>query len=70
VFDPTRLRIDLAELALHHRDDAPAGMEHDRTRARGALVERKQVFLAHDGVSESRLFSKHKQARRVSRQEL
>jgi hypothetical protein len=41
------LRIDLAELALRHRDDASAGMEHDRARARRALVECQQVLLGH-----------------------
>jgi hypothetical protein len=45
VFDPARLRIDLAELALRHRDDAALAVEHDAARARGALVEGEQKVL-------------------------
>ena len=43
VLHPAGLRIDLAELALRHRDDATLRVEHDAARAGGALVEGEQV---------------------------
>ena len=50
VLHPTRLRVDLRELALRHRHDAAIGMKHDGARTRGALVEREQMFIGHVNV--------------------
>ena len=43
VLDPAGLRVDLAKLALRHRDDAPERIEDDAARARGPLVQGKEV---------------------------
>ena len=43
VLDPAGLRVDLAELALRHRDDAAVAVEDDAARAGGALVEGEEV---------------------------
>src|SRR5204862_988673 len=51
VLDPSRLRIDLAELALRQGNDPAARIEHDRARARRALVEGEQVARCRHGES-------------------
>ena len=50
VFHPARLRVDLAEFTLRHRDGMAAVVEDDAARAGGALVEREDVFLRRHGA--------------------
>src|SRR5262249_43587033 len=47
VLDPARLRIALRQLALSHAKLVALGVEHDRPRAGGALVDRQQCGLKH-----------------------
>ncbi len=46
VLDPAGLREVLRELALRQRDYPSFGIEQQRARARGALVERENVLVA------------------------
>ena len=43
VLDPAGRRIDLAKFVLRGRDRRERGVEHDRARRRGALVDREDV---------------------------
>ena len=47
VLDPARAREDLLVLLLGDRDDAGRAVEDDAARGRGALVDRRDVLLAH-----------------------
>ena len=51
VLDPAGLRKVLRELALRQRDDAAGGIEQQRARAGGALVEREDELVGRSGAA-------------------
>ncbi len=53
VFDPARLRVDLAEFLLRARDDVRALIVNDGTAAARTLVYRQQVLRRHVLVTPS-----------------
>ena len=51
VLHPAGPRVNLRELPLRDRDDILLAVKHDTPAARGALIERNDVFFLHGGCA-------------------